>query len=38
MVEGQLLGYGRLLLESKLGDHGEPRFYSGSSSSEEMDP
>ena len=38
MVEGQLLGYGRLLLESKLGDYGEPRFYSGSSSSEEMDP
>lgn len=37
MVEGQLLGFGRLILAPKHGDYGETRFYAGSSSSGELD-
>lgn len=37
MVEGRLLRFGRLVLTPKPGDYGEMRFYSGSSSSGELD-
>lgn len=37
MVEGRLLGFGRLILSPKPGDYGEMRFYAGSSSSGELD-
>lgn len=37
MVDGRLLGFGRLVLGSKPGDYGEMRFYPGSSSSGELD-
>ena len=38
LVKGLLLCHGPLTLGEKEGDYGEPRFYSGLSSSVEMDP
>lgn len=38
MLDNQLLGFDRLDLSVDLGDYGEPRFYTGSSSSGEMGP
>lgn len=37
-MKGLLLGHGPLILGAKEEDYGEPRFYSGLSSSVEMDP
>jgi len=38
LAKGLLLGHGPLILGAKEGDYGEPRFYSGLSSSGKTDP